>query len=478
MKIYNKMLLFATLFISVMAFSSCSEKSTDEPVVPQLLDLGDGSTAYEIKGNVTLKYPNTYNLKGFVYVTDGAVLTIEPGVIIKGEKASKSTLIVERGGKVIAQGTKDLPIVFTSAQPAGSRNPGDWGGVILLGKAPNNQGEMTIEGGVRSKHGGTDPLDNSGVISYVRIEFAGVEYAVDNEINGLTLGSVGSGTKIDHVQVSYSGDDSFEWFGGTVNATNLVAFRGWDDDFDTDNGFQGKLQFGVGLRDPKRGDKSSSNGFESDNMSTGAQSEPRTRPIFANFSMFGPVSNPANYVDSANVTGSATGLFQAGVQIRRSSQLNLFNSVVVGYPVGVIVENDKSGSNSQESFTSGLGNLNGNVLAGAVKSYQDLAANKKPVDNGVASVFVKAYWEDAARTNSTLSLLSDLKFQGNPQLLSAPNFCPSATSPLATGAVWTHANVASGFNKVAYRGAFAPTETATNNWTTGWCEFNPQNKVY
>ena len=135
---------------------------------------------------------------------DGVSLTIEPGVVIKGDKATQGTLIIVRGGKIMAQGTPERPIVFTSAQAPGSRKPGDWGGIILLGKAPNNLGEQTIEGGVRSKHGGNDPADNSGVLSYVRVEFPGIEYSTDNEINGITFGSVGSGTKIDHLQVSYS----------------------------------------------------------------------------------------------------------------------------------------------------------------------------------------------------------------------------------------------------------------------------------
>lgn len=172
----------------------------------------------------------TYLLKGWVYIADGAELTIEPGTIIKGDKQTKAALIAERGGKLIAKGTATEPIVFTSEEAAGSRKPGDWGGIILCGKAKNNQTEQQIEGGPRTKHGGADDADNSGALSYVRIEFAGYPFQKDKEINGLTLGSVGSGTEIDHVQVSYSNDDSFEWFGGTVNCKYLVAYKGWDDD--------------------------------------------------------------------------------------------------------------------------------------------------------------------------------------------------------------------------------------------------------
>ena len=195
----------------------------------------------------------------------------------------------------MAQGTPGAPdCLLTSAQAPGSRKPGDWGGIILLGKAPNNLGEQTIEGGVRSKHGGNDPADNSGVLSYVRVEFPGIEYSTDNEINGITFGSVGSGTKIDHLQVSYSGDDSYEWFGGTANAKYLVAYSGWDDDFDTDNGFSGKVQFAMGVRNPRIGDKSASNGFESDNNGDGAATEPYTSCVFANVSFSGrcPIPHP------------------------------------------------------------------------------------------------------------------------------------------------------------------------------------------
>lgn len=450
----------------------------------QTIDLGDGSNSYEINSNITLSYPNTYNLKGFVYVTSGNTLTIEPGVIIKGDKESKGTLIVERGAKIIARGTADRPIVMTSGKAAGMRKAGDWGGLILLGRARNNKGEMTIEGGVRSKHGGEDDNDNSGVLSYVRVEFAGIEYSLDNEINGITFGSVGRGTTVDHVQVSYSGDDSYEWFGGSVNCKYLIALRTWDDDFDTDNGFQGKLQFLVGLRDPKTADKSSSNGFESDNMAEGTPVDPYTRPVFANVSLFGPVGNPTNYTDEGNVLGSEMGVFQSGVQIRRSSQLNLFNSLIAAYPIGLIIENDKSGSMTRENAIAGYCNVSGCLIAGMRKNFQDLARNPKdrsdvvnPSDPGT---FVAGYWNTKTLMNTTpLASLNDLAMQGNPLNLTNPNFCPSASSQLASGAVWSHAYVQDAFfTKTSYRGAFSPNETIGNNWMTGWTNFDPQNTVY
>ena len=472
----------AFVCLAAMTVVSCDE-SNDEPSAPtgSSYDLGDGSDAYEIKEDMTLTYPNTYNLRGFVYVTDGATLTIEPGVVIKGEKASKATLIVERGGKLIAEGTKERPIVFTSAQAPGNRKPGDWGGIILLGKAKNNKGEQTIEGGVRSQHGGNDNADNSGILKYVRCEFAGIEYSVDNEINAITFGSVGSGTTVDYVQVSYSGDDSYEWFGGDVNCKHLVALGTWDDDFDTDNGFSGKLQFLAALRDPKIGDKSASNGFESDNCSDAATIEPYTSCVFSNVSLFGPVVDPANYTDEAGVNGSNTDAhFQAAMHLRRNTQLRVFNSVFAGFPLGLIIENDKN-STTQDFATAGKLVVSNCLFAGMVKNFQDAQywennTPYNPTDNGA---FTDSYFNRADGKNHAYAAIADLKLQGNPQNLN--DFCmiPAQDSPLATQAAdWSNPLVASGFEQVSYIGAFSPSETADNNWMTGWTNMDPQNTVY
>ena len=161
--------------------------------------LGNGADEMEINGNYKLP-KGVYVMKGWLYITDGSSLEIEAGTVIKGDKATKAAIIAEPGGKLIARGRQDAPIVFTSNEPVGSRKPGDWGGIILCGKAVNNQGKMTIEGGLRTEHGGNDNADNSGVLSYVRVEFAGNPFDTDQEINGVTFGSVGSGTQVDHVQ--------------------------------------------------------------------------------------------------------------------------------------------------------------------------------------------------------------------------------------------------------------------------------------
>jgi hypothetical protein len=435
---------------------------------PETVLLGDGSAAFEIKSNMTLTYPNTYILQGFVYIVDGVTLNIEPGVIIKGDRETKGTLIVERGGKINAEGSADKPIVFTSNQAPGSRKSGDWGGLIILGKAPNNAGEQTVEGGVRSKHGGVDPNDSSGTLKYVRVEFAGIEYSRDNEINGITFGSTGSATTVDCVQVSYSGDDSFEWFGGTVNARHLIAYHGWDDDFDTDNGFSGKVQFALSIRNPQIGDKSASNSFESDNNSGGSDATPVTGAVFANVSIFGPVADPSNYVDRAGEKGSdSDARFQAALHLRRSTSLSIFNSLTASFPVGAIIE----GTASQTFANDGTLNIENNVFAGHVRNFQDrqywtnsTVLDPEPTD------FTETCIMRAESGNQTFASVADVKLTGN--------YFPASDSPLATGAKWTNTKLSSWFEKVDYRGAFAPTENENNSWLKGWTNFDPQNTVY
>lgn len=440
--------------------------------------IGNGDQEFTIPvGTYTLP-KGTYELYGWVYVPAGAELTIEPGTVIKGVSGTKASLIIERGGMLHAVGTKSAPIVFTSDRPAGSRRPGDWGGLILLGRAVNNMGEMTIEGGPRANHGGQDNADNSGELCYVRVEFAGYPYREDEEINGITFGSVGSGTKVSHVQVSYSNDDSYEWFGGAVNCDHLVAYHGWDDDFDTDNGFSGKVQFCLGVRNPRLADTSVSNGFESDNNADGSAATPRTSCVFSNVTFVGPIgqaadfTNTSDYINGGNMkpdNGSKLGQFQAAMQIRRNSNLSCFNSVAMGFPVGLIVENDK-GSDTQGDATDGKFKISNVVFAGMTQLASD--ANKKFGED--LGTFSAAYFQTAALNNRIYDNLSDLKLT-QPNSLEAGFDCrPAAGSPLLTGASFTDALVADGFEKVSYIGAFS----SSDDWLDGWTEFDPQNAVY
>ncbi len=444
--------------------------------------IGSGDKEFVFTGKQTLK-KGTYTLKGWVYIADGAELTIEPGTIIKGDKNTQAALIAERGGKLTAKGTASAPIVFTSSSAPGQRRPGDWGGVILCGKARNNAGEMQIEGGPRTKHGGDDNADNSGALQYVRIEFAGYPFQKDKEINGLTLGSVGSGTTIDHVQVSYSNDDSYEWFGGDVNCKYLIAYKGWDDDFDTDNGFSGKVQFGLVVRDPKLADTSLSNGFESDNNASGSTAEPTTSAVFSNITFIGPKAGATDFVNSSDYinggglnpdNGSSIGLFQAAMQIRRNSNLNCFNSVAVGYPVGLILDNEKG--NTQAAATAGKLKLQNLVFADmdalgadANKSFIDqLVTNYSPLTYDESKPSFSSEFFKKAENNNTYLATADGLFT------TKGGYMPAPGSMLLSGAKFTDSLLGSWFTQVSYIGAFGQNDT----WADGWTNFDPQNTQY
>ncbi|MEN6619019.1 MAG: hypothetical protein ABFC28_05930 [Rikenellaceae bacterium] len=496
---------FALVFMTIVVLTtimSCekSNKQDPEPPVPseQIIfnnnEIGSGVQEFEIKESHTIK-KGVYVMKGWIYVTNGATLTIESGTVIKGDKETKAALIVEMGGKIVAQGTDDAPIVFTSNQPAGSRKPGDWGGIIICGKARNNKTEMIIEGGPRSKHGGDNDADNSGVLSYVRIEFAGYPFKTDQEINGLTMGSVGNGTKIDHVQVSYSNDDSYEWFGGTVDAKYLIAYHGWDDDFDTDNGFRGRIQFALGIRNPKIADKSNSNGFESDNNSDGTTQSPITKPVFSNMTIVGPVGqdplfvNTTSYIDGASynpANGSKLGQFQSALQIRRSSNLNCYNSVAFGYLVGIMICNDK-GSQTQGAANAGSINLKNLILAGMTilgsdkdASFKDsLSVDATTFDKTAPESFSSGFFKKSTNGNVNYASIADIKISQPNSLIAGANWGPAAGSPLTNKSnLFTDANVADAFfDKVNFIGAFR-SDASVDNWTSKWANFNPQNTSY
>jgi len=203
-----------------------------------------------------------YVLRGAVFVTDGATLRIQAGTRVVGESGSVGTLIILRGGRIEALGTAEQPIVFTSDQAPGTRARGDWGGIIINGRAPVNleggEGQGEANTGI---YGGTDPNDNSGIMRYVRLEFAGTEFSPDNELNGIAFQGVGRGSTFEYIQVHMNRDDAFEWFGGTVDGKYLVASNTGDDSIDWTFGWTGRLQY-VAVH--QRGDDSD-NGIEADN---------------------------------------------------------------------------------------------------------------------------------------------------------------------------------------------------------------------
>ena len=361
-----------------------------------------------------------YRLQGFVRVPNGSVLTIRPGVVIFGERSSTGTLIIERGGQIDAQGTETNPIVFTSEFPVGSRNNGDWGGVIIAGRAAINlaNGEGVIEGGTGTIYGGgavPNDNDNSGSMRYVRIEFAGIAFSPNNEINSLTMGGVGRGTTLEYIQCSNGGDDAFEWFGGTVNMRYIIGSATIDDVFDGDTGWTGNVQFGLSISDPNFFDSSQSNGFEQDNDGGSTGNTPLTAPTFSNISVFGP---------GTQTTSQFNALFRNAAQIRRNARTSLFNSVLLGFPTAILL--DGSGSNNATATGAlaleGLlvtGNVNDNIGAGGANSTAALTFfNSRPGNQIVASAAAAGFGSIvvAAETGAISEAGFSLGVQPNPSV--------------------------------------------------------------
>jgi Secretion system C-terminal sorting domain len=467
-------------FIVTAAFALAALATVSMASPPPQLVIGPGlasppRTPYCQLFNRTLSADTVYVLTGLYYIQPGYSLTIQPGTLILGDKNTSGTIIVTRGAQIHATGTKYKPIVFTSSQAPGNRAPGDWGGIVLLGSAPVNKVEPVIEGGLVGgdctgtvgTYGGSDPLDSSGEFQYCRIEFAGYRFQQDNEINGLTFGGVGNGTKVDHVQVSYSNDDSYEWFGGTIKCKYLVAFGTTDDEFDTDFGFRGGVQFGFALMDPDIYDPTGqSNGFESDNDGSSTSTDtPYTKATMCNMTLVGPER------DNAEVPYPLGSTVEYEFVLRRSTQESVFNSVTMGWPWGVSV---------RDATTIGWATGAGDSLRVRNCSVQ---ATLKPSGSasvhdevrwaGVTTWFNTAAWNNigsAPRMPDTI-MLTDMSN------LNAPDPRPAAGSELIGSADFSDPRVA-GLTHTTYRGAFDPNLPLNEQWTYLWTNFDPQNTDY
>ncbi|BDQ13302.1 hypothetical protein [Sediminibacterium sp. TEGAF015] len=438
--------------------TSCVKVNFEDPIA----NTGTGANADDpnttriLKGSyersITLT-GGTYTIQGYVYFQQGATLTIPAGTILKSDISQKGALIIERGAKIEANGTASNPIVFTSGKAAGSRLRGDWGGVILLGNAPTNRPlspAPLIEGGVDRRYGGTTANDNSGTMRYVRIEFAGIAAEPGSEINGLTLGGVGSGTTLEYIQVSYGNDDAYEFFGGTVNAKNLVSYATSDDDYDFDFGFSGKIQFAVAHRRPEIGDTDAGNGVESDNDGSGTAALPYTRPQLSNFTWIGSNGAPNTQANE-----------NFGNRWRRATRFSVRNSIIMGWPkAGFSMESAATGA----AFNTDTSEFKNNLVHALLDPYK--------VDAAAGGVITAAQVKTKAEANGgiTYANAADIMLTA-PFNVDAPNYLPMTGSPALTGASFTGADAF--FTAVAYRGAFG-----TTNWLTGWASFTPQTNVY
>lgn len=497
----------------VISFQAIDTKNYPSAIANYMLTVGD--PVITLQGNLvtqTLDAAKPYLIKGQTFIPSGVTLTIPAGTIIKGDKATKAVLIVQPGGKLVANGTAASPVIFTSAQAIGERDRGDWGGIVLLGDAWVNQTALpAIEGITPSQTYGnitsptTNAAQNAGTLTYVRIEYAGIELTPNNETNSLTMGGVGSATTIDHIQVSFGGDDGYEWFGGTVNAKYLVSLSTWDDDFDTDFGWGGNVQFGLAVRNTFFADQSGSNSFESDNQAnandTPSGATGYTRGIFSNITVLGPrdfTTGLGNGTQARTISAN----YQNAIHIRRRTSISIFNSFISGFPVGVRLDDQAT----LDNLVAAGGKHAYNVLASPNTTELGTTTSSSNVGfaTGLAggdATAVRDYW--TANNNTLLKPTGAEGWSPNPGApagsidpyttplgLNKALFWGGQTSSnypsnpaftvtsgtLATGANFTDTKFTGNtfFNTtVTYRGAFGATD-----WTDGWTEFQPLNKAF
>lgn len=464
-------LILMALFL-LMAIS-CSDNNS---VTGNENDIENPDGLIILRGDLatqTLTKDKKYLLEGQVFVRDGNTLTIEPGTVIFGDKRTRATLIIDKGGKIMADGTREEPIVFTSAQEPGVRDRGDWGGLVILGRANVNQPSPAIEGITPEVFFGTTGStefddESSGILRFVRVEFGGIELSPNNETNSITMGGVGRGTIMEYNMVSFGGDDGFEWFGGTVNGKYFISHAMWDDDFDCDYGWSGNVQYGLVVRYPGFADQSTSNGIECDNGPNDTDVFPLTTGTFSNLTIIGPIKN-----------GSTVGNSNYGhaVDLRRRVSASIFNSVFTGFPRGIRMNQPSVYSN----YSEGRGVLENNILVGLEGStfHAGSGVNVSDVETYFMerNTYIEGPYSD--EIHQTLGLDTEIFYGAKlvDQYPSNPDF--SVTSgTLTSGALFTNAKFieqhrAGFFDQVDFIGAFG-----SDNWTEGWTEFDPVDRVY
>jgi hypothetical protein len=432
-------------------------KQASYGVATETTTLNDASGIKNITGTVTLDASKVYLLTSTCVVRSGGKLIIPAGTVIRGAADLTATpklyalITVERGGMIEVNGTSTNPVVMTSNKAAGSRDRGDWGGLVLCGKAVNNQGlDVQLEGfnnvavdNTLGKFGGTDDADNSGVVKYVRIEFAGLAFEPNKEVNSLTMGSVGSKTEIEGVQCSFGNDDAFEWFGGTVSCKKLISYKTTDDDFDTDFGYRGAVQFGIAVRDTAYFDlswnatsgASTSETFESDNDAAGSGKLPLTSALFSNITCVGPVPLDKTYND---LTATQKGAFRRGARIRRNSRLSIVNSVFMGYRNFIMFDGDSvltSSGVKSSTFSETSNVLRNNFIANTAAASAAGATNTGlvEVDSKNTPAAMDAWLRDVKNSNK----IDDASYVSgailvDPKNATAPDFRPVTASKINT----------------------------------------------
>lgn len=397
----------------------------------------------EITGDTTWTNDHVYVLKTHVFVR-GGTLTIQPGTTVLGDNGS--SLVITTGARIDARGTAAAPIVMTSSQPPGSRLPGDWGGLVLLGLAPINVtgGTSQVEGfpagTAGTQYGGGNAAHDCGRVEFTRIEFAGFELAPNNELNALTVGACGSATVLDHIQTHLGSDDGIEFFGGTANVKHLLVTQAQDDGVDWDFGWTGKAQFLIVQQSPF-----SNQGFESDNNNNANDATPRSRPTIYN----------ATLVGSDRAPGGANQR-QVGMHLRRGTGAHVYNSVIMSFadfPIDV----DGAATVAQASATPSNLFVKNSIFFdnGNQMGWADPTDNDGGFDEGTY------FKSDATNRQVDPRLTSALN-------LAAPQFRPGAQSPalMASNAATPPAD---GFfdASATFIGALGTGE----DWTLGWTSY-------
>jgi hypothetical protein len=400
-----------------------------------------------ITSDTTWTPNNVYVLNGTVFV-ENAALTIEAGTRIVGNGSTIGTLVISQSGQIFANGRADAPIVMTSDQPAGSRGRADWGGLIINGDAPINVPGGTAFGeGDTGVYGGSNPDDSSGVLRYVRVEYAGIEFSPDNELNGIAFQGVGRGTVAEFLQVHFNKDDGIEFFGGTVDLKYAVVTGIGDDCFDWTEGWQGRAQFLIAQQHGDDADQ----GFEADNNAENNDLEPRSNPAIYNFTLIGdPDFNEGAESDE-------------GMLIREGTAATLKNGVIMGFK--------EVGFNINDSATFTVAGNGGLVLENLV------FFNNNPNfadDPGEGAFTTKQF----AESNPTISV-RDPMLRGAYDLTS-PDFRPQSDSPLVNGELPVSLPPNDGFFEPArFIGGIStdrdpnPDAPYNGNWLSGWTNFEP-----
>lgn len=452
-----------------------------------------------ITASRTLSADTLYQLNGYTKLLNGATLTIPAGTRILGGAANAQTggiggaLFVYRGARLVVQGTAANPVVFTSSRPVGQRAAGDWGGIVIVGRASSNRNATNVltespgpavnddgSGGTQQGYSqGTDDNDNSGDIRYLRIEFAGFAVSQDNELNSLSMYAVGRGTRIEYVQTLLGLDDSFEWFGGTVDGRYLVSYESGDDHFDTSEGYRGRNQFVIGYQTfvPTPNPNGSAGGaatdpvfFEADGCNGGGcnnasqfESTPYSMPVFANFTIVGT---------GPGVLPAQNGGF--GLVLRRGTGGTWVNGIVARTGNRAITVRDAFTNTLLGRDSLSLRNI---FLAENVANFDPEAA----AQFGQASKFANFAIDSAAAGTTAASLFTTVPALAAAATTTTLDWTPAAAAPAALrtdGLATFPANIAARManffgttplSGTAYRGAANP--DGSTKWWQGWTAY-------